>query len=164
MASAYQLNDVRNGLDKYYKQYCNIALDPNTHFPSIGTYSNEFTGTYDGNNFKITGFYQNNYTVDIYTTGLFGYNVNPSILKNIWLYGKIDIPSSINLNMVGLLVSMGNNTITMTINNSVINCHCYGLIKAKANYMGGLGGNGANISNCSAEVDIVWMMTDQFWW
>ena len=24
VASAYQLNDVRNGLDKYYKQYCKI--------------------------------------------------------------------------------------------------------------------------------------------
>jgi len=40
VACPAQLNDVRNGLSNYYLQLCNIALDPNTHFPSIGTYSN----------------------------------------------------------------------------------------------------------------------------
>ena len=92
VACPAQLNDVRNGLSSYYLQLCNIALDPNTHFPSIGNYNNRFTGTYDGNNYKITGFFENTYNTDTDGTGLFGCVVSPGILKNIWLYGNIDIP------------------------------------------------------------------------
>ena len=150
VASAYQLNDVRNGLDKYYKQYCNIALDPNTHFPAIGTLANKFIGTYDGNNFKITGFYENTYNTDPYSTGLFGCVEPPAILKNIWLWGKIDIPSSISVQSVGLLGGY------IIGNVNINNCHCYGSIKCKATtFMGGLCGYAPGyISNCSAEVDI----------
>ena len=143
VASAYQLNDVRNGLDKYYKQYCNIALDPNTHFPSIGTFSNRFTGTYDGDNFKITGFYENTYNTDSDGTGLFGYIVNPGIIKNVYLYGNINISVP---GRVGLLCSYSNN--------NIINCHCYGSIKCRSDFIGGIGGVINSLSNSSAEVDI----------
>ena len=150
VACKEQLDDVRNGLDKYYKQYCNITLDPNTHFPAIGTLANKFIGTYDGNNFKITGFYENTYNTDTYSTGLFGCVEPPAILKNIWLWGKIDIPSSISVQSVGLLGGY------IIGNININNCHCYGSIKCKATtFMGGLCGYAPGyISNCSAEVDI----------
>ncbi len=144
VASAYQLNDVRNGLDKYYKQYCNIALDPNTHFPSIGNWDNRFDGSYDGNNYKITGFFENTYSTDTDGTGLFGCVYG--ILKNIWLYGNIDIPSSIWIGRIGLLCGYNGNT--------TINCHVFGSIKCKGNRIGGLCGDLSSASGCSAEVDI----------
>ena len=114
VACPAQLNDVRNGLSSYYLQLCNIALDPNTHFPAIGeNYNNRFVGSYDGNNYKITGFFENTYNTDTDGTGLFG-GVS-GILKNIWLYGKIDIPSSISILRIGLLCGFNWNT--------TINCH-----------------------------------------
>ena len=146
VACPAQLNDVRNGLSSYYLQLCNIALDPNTHFPSIGTYSNEFTGTYDGDNYKITNFFENTYNSSNDGTGLFGCVVSPGILKNIWLYGNIDIPSSIYINRIGLLCGYNWNT--------TINCHVFGSIKCRGYRIGGLSGNLVSTSGCSAEVDI----------
>lgn len=146
VACPAQLDDVRNGLSSYYLQLCNIALDPNTHFPSIGTYPNRFTGTYDGNNYKITGFFENTYNTDTNGTGLFGCVDSPGILKNIWLYGKIDIPSSININRIGLLCGFNWKT--------TINCHVFGSIKCRGNRIGGLSGELSPASGCSAEVDI----------
>ena len=146
VACPAQLNDVRNGLSSYYLQLCNIALDPNTHFPSIGTYSNKFTGTYDGDNYKITGFYENTYNTDPDGTGLFGCVSGTGTLKNIWLYGKIDIPSSISINRIGLLCGFNWNT--------TINCHAFGSIKCRGNAIGGLSGSLSSVSGCSAEVDI----------
>ena len=145
VACQAQLNDVRNGLSSYYLQLCNIALDPNTHFPSIGTYSNNFTGTYDGDNYKITGFYENTYNTNSDGTGLFGYIVNPGIIKNVYLYGNINITTSVP-GRVGLLCSYSNN--------NIINCHCYGSIKCRSGFIGGIGGVINSLSNSSAEVDI----------
>jgi len=144
VASAYQLNDVRNGLDKYYKQYCNITLDPNTHFPSIGTNSNKFTGTYDGNNYKIINFKQNQQGADSWAYGLFGYS--SGTIKNVNLYGIIDIPSSVSVQTVGLLTGASISTLD--------NCHVFGSIKCKGAYIGGLVGFANNITNCSANVEI----------
>ena len=146
VACPAQLNDVRNGLSSYYLQLCNIALDPNTHFPSIGTYSNTFTGTYDGDNYKITNFFENTYNSSDDGTGLFGCVVSPGILKNIWLYGNIDIPSSIGIGRIGLLCGFNWNT--------TINCHVFGSIKCRGNRIGGLSGQLLSASGCSAEVDI----------
>lgn len=146
VACPAQLNDVRNGLSSYYLQLCNIALDPNTHFPSIGNYNNRFVGSYDGNNYKITGFFENTYNTDTDGTGLFGCVSSPGILKNIWLYGNIDIPSSILINRIGLLCGFNWNT--------TINCHVFGSIKCRGNRIGGLSGELCSVSGCSAEVDI----------
>ena len=146
VACPAQLNDVRNGLSSYYLQLCNIALDPNTHFPSIGNYDNEFTGTYDGDNYKITNFFENTYNTHTDGTGLFGCVSGSGILKNIWLYGNIDIPSSISINRIGLLCAFNWN--------KTINCHVFGFIKCKGYGIGGLSGDLINVSNCSAEVDI----------
>ena len=152
VASAYQLNDVRNGLDKYYKQYCNIALDPNTHFPSIGTNSNRFIGTYDGNNYKIINFKQNQQGADSFAYGLFGYS--SGTIKNVNLYGIIDIPSSVSVQMVGLLTGGSTNILD--------NCHVFGSIKCKGAYIGGLVGFTHNITNCSANVEIEALTGSQY--
>ena len=162
VASAYQLNDVRNGLSSYYLQLCNIALDPNTHFPSIGTNLNKFTGTYDGNNYKIINFKQNQQGADIYAYGLFGYS--SGTIKNVNLYGIIDMPSSVSAGVgVGLLTGASINILD--------NCHVFGSIKCKGNYIGGLVGFPSVITNCSANVEIealtgslyVGLLTGRIW-
>jgi len=146
VACAAQLDNVRQELNKYYLQLCNIELDPNTNFLSIGNNTNKFTGTYDGNNFKIIGFFENTTNGDSYA-GLFGCVDNGGILKNIWLYGNVDISSSVSVVRIGLLCGF-NWGVT-------INCHCFGSIKCKVtSTLGGLIGQVVSASNCSAEVDI----------
>lgn len=87
VSNAEELFEVRNDLSAHYKQIDNIDLrdwiseeSPNYGWPSIGTYSNPFSGNYDGNNHSIKGLLIKRGNNDC--IGLFGCVVDAKI-KNL---------------------------------------------------------------------------------
>ena len=89
--------EYTGGLDKKYVQVANIDLSVYSEegWESIGSYTNDtnkipFTGTYDGNGYKITGLTINRPETDY--VGLFGYTEGATIsnvsLENIKIIGK----------------------------------------------------------------------------
>jgi hypothetical protein len=153
IASAKQLYDVRNNMASgvYYKQYADIDLAGYSNFPALSDNTNRFNAIYDGNNYKIINFKQNQQGADSFAYGLFGYS--SGTIKNVILYGIIDIPSSVYVQTVGLLTGASIST---------DNCHVFGSIKCKGTYIGGLVGFTHNITNCSANVEIEALTGSQY--
>ena len=80
--TAAQLNNVRNNLSGNYRLTATIALETYGNWQPIGTESKPFTGTFDGNGYKITGL-----TIDRKTeefAGLFGF-INGGTITNLAL-------------------------------------------------------------------------------
>jgi hypothetical protein len=81
VSSVEDLNNVRNDLDGNYIQTADIDLS-GAPWVTIGTYSNHFTGNYDGNGYKITNL---NFTGG-HNVGLFSVisgNIENLVLENI---------------------------------------------------------------------------------
>lgn len=130
VATAEQLNDVRNYLTSCFKQTADIDLSGYSNFVSIGsTYNSPFTGLYDGCNFKITNLMQNDAGS---TCGLFAYvksSINsPATLKNIKVLDAYIMCEGYS----GILMGEGAAIIE--------NCHVSGTIRGLAGDLGGLAG------------------------
>ncbi len=69
VSTAEDLNNVRNNLDGYYIQTTDIDLQDNP-WTKIGEYSDNFSGSYNGNGFKILNL--SIYDTDEHNVGLFG--------------------------------------------------------------------------------------------
>lgn len=92
--TAYQLDKVRLNRDAYYKlmkdidiSYANYQSETNTEekgWTSIGSISNPFTGTFDGNDKSITGMNINNSDGTVEAFGLFGF-ISDATIKNLTL-------------------------------------------------------------------------------
>jgi len=81
VSSVEDLNNVRNDLDGNYIQIADIDLS-GAPWVTIGTYSNHFTGNYDGNRYKITNL---NFTGG-HNVGLFSVisgNIENLVLENL---------------------------------------------------------------------------------
>lgn len=152
---ALDLDAVRNDLTAYYKQTQNIDLNISPFnegegWLPIGDSSNNFTGSYDGDNNTITNLYINRTSEH---TGLFGFCVNNE-LKNIKLINVLITNSG---DYCGGLAGG-------TDGNSFIadNCSVAGSISlsSSADNVGGLIGRASGvtdymrISNCSTNVTI----------
>ncbi len=93
VSNAEELFEVRNNLSAYYKQIDDIDLrewiseeSPNYGWPSIGTYTNPFSGNYDGNNHSIKGLLIKRDNNDF--VGLFGCVLDAKI-KNLAIINPI---------------------------------------------------------------------------
>ena len=103
-----QLNNVRNLLDKHFKQIADIDLSGYKNWEPIGVFvvwggpkNKPFTGTYDGNDYKITNLTINRPETD--QVGLFGYLSSNSTIKNVALEtvnvtGKVSVGGLVGWN------------------------------------------------------------------
>ncbi len=138
--TAEQLNAIRNYLNANFVQIEDINLDAspwneNEGWVPIGSYSNPFRGTFDGDNYNITGLTINRPTERY--QGLFGVTNTGASLSNI----KMESPDILADEYIGSLVGINGANI---INCSAINVD----IKGDESYVGGLlGQNTGAISN-----------------
>ena len=132
VATAEQLNEVRNYLTSYFLQIADIDLSGYASFPPIGdNYNNCFTGMYNGGSFSINNFSQTKATT---YGGLFGYiwpnsGSDPATLKNIFITNAVVNAYS----CTGILMGYGRAKIE--------NCHAGGSITATNGDCGGLIGS-----------------------
>ncbi len=162
--SPYQIHSLENlywltqnsaEWDKYYIQTADIyadmtAWDPvgdgsNRGFTPIGNSTTNFTGQYDGQDYKIDGLYIDYGTADY--KAMFGYVHLGAVLKNINLT-NVDITGRI---YVGALAGVVNNACTVS------NCTVAGSVTGTDNNIGGLIGvteNTITITNCSSNCSV----------
>ncbi len=135
--------------NKVYKQTANIdatissSLDGSAGFPPIGDVTRPFTGSYDGQTYKITGLFISRSTKD--NIGLFG-NISSATIKNVKL-ANVQITGS---NYVGGLIGAQQNT------SPASNCSSSGFVTGVSN-VGGLIGyqyNGSSAANCYSTVSV----------
>ena len=141
-----QLDAVRHNLNKHFKQIADIDLSGYSSgegWQSIGYENDPFTGTYDGDGYKITNL-TINYKSKSPWIGLFGYTDN-STIKNL---GLELINVSVQLGRAGGLV--GENR------GNIINCYATGEVSSPGSQ--GVGGlvywNDGNITNSYAAVNV----------
>ena len=140
VATAEQLNNVRNHLGKHFKQTKDIDLgvapyntDPG--WEPIGSEGSPFTGTFDGNGNTISNLTINRTTNFV---GLFGFTGNTAQIRNV----KLENNTVTGRNYTGALV--GNN------GGSITNCYATGAVTG-TDYVGGLvGSNKGPITNSYA--------------
>jgi len=153
ISTAEQLNNIRNHMDKHFKQINNIDLSQYENWNPLGEAFElnkeeniTFTGTYDGNNYTIL-----NLTIfrpEETFVGLFRYLENDALIKNINL---INVNISGN-NRVGGIAGYAKSG---TIDNSYVKGKVKGAIR-----VGGIVGSfsdKAKIYNSSAEIEIYGM-------
>ncbi|MFR9524309.1 MAG: GLUG motif-containing protein, partial [Rikenellaceae bacterium] len=104
--SAENMRKVGTGTDDWslsahYKLMCDVDLGgidnsgagvAANQWAAIGTSSENFTGTFDGGGYKISGIYINNSTAD--NQGLFGY-INGATIKNLVVAGSVTCNSGV---------------------------------------------------------------------
>ncbi len=106
------------------------AWNAGAGFSPIGNTTNQFTGTYTGQDFKIRGLIINRPTQN--QVGLFGRTNSPALISNL----GIDGGTVTGLSQVGGLVGTNNGIVTA--------CYATGAVSGGSDYVGGLVGN--NIS------------------
>ena len=148
IATADQLNNVRNYLDKHFILVNDIDLsdygesyDDGKGWLPIGSISSSFTGNLDGDGYTINNLYINR--TGLSSLGLFG-ETNGVTIKNINLAG-VNIDGYM---WVGGLVGTATNT-------NIANSHVTGEVKGTS-YVGGLVGLSANstITNSYAAAEV----------
>ena len=122
----------------------NIDLSDIPNWQPIGDYANEFTGTFDGNGYNISGVSSSGYKY----AGLFGYVVGANISNVGVLVGNIS-SSSFSSYLGGLVGRVANSQISNSY--AVVG----GSISSPSAYSGGLVGDAYNspISNSYAVVE-----------
>lgn len=171
IATAEQLNKVRNHLNAHFKLIANIDLSTYSSgngWKPIGSSTQEFKGTFDGNGFKITNLRINSLTDA--NIGLFSQTSNSAIIKNVTLEG-VNVRGG---NFTSALVGSNKGTIeNSSVNGSVTGGWAVGPITAMNtgtirfsfakgtangdNNVGGLVGqnyNGGDIINCYAITNV----------
>ncbi len=147
VATAADMDDVRDNLAAYYLQTADINLSGFANWVPIGNNSTPFTGFYDGGNHAITNMTLT-YTTEDYL-GLFGKVNNETdeyALKNITIAGTITGDSDIGM-------------LTGYLQGDMYNCHSSGTITGRQ-HIGGLAGNvytttrSLNTYGCDSSVDI----------
>ena len=108
----------------------------------IGTSNNPYSGTFDGNNYTISGLYIDSSAND---QGLFGYVGTGGTVKDLTVSGSVSGPDSGSGNFVGGVVgdNRGN------VENCYNTCSVSGPDSGTSNYVGGVVGyNGGSVTNC----------------
>ena len=129
--------------NKVYQQTADIDATPSSFwddgsgFSPIGNSTTPFTGSYDGQAYKITGISIGRSTNYI---GFFG-NVHGAVIKNV----KLDSVKITGYQYVGGLIGFQNDS------SIAVNCCIIGSVNGGANYVGGLIGEQINysiVTNC----------------
>jgi len=153
-----ELDNVRTNLNKNYILMNDLDLTsyiaanyPTDGWQPIGTYTNPFEGTFDGDNHKITGLFIDRPTE--YNVGLFGYAKNTT-LKNLGIE-NCDVTG---YSYVGSLVGYNDGSSSgMAV---IENCYATGMVTCDDEFAGGLVGKNdgnvgnATIENCYTAVDV----------
>ncbi len=156
VATAQQLNNVRDHLDKYFIQIADIDLEDMEWVP-IGEFSSgsQFIGSYDGNNKTIDNLTIVPDASDQYIGlfGVIGYDWEAEIYAHLSNINLINVTiTGTELHSVGSLAGRANN------NTTIENCSASGEITAtddRGYAIGGLvGDNSATITNSEANVTI----------
>jgi hypothetical protein len=178
VATAEQLNEVRNYLDKHFIQIADIDLgvSPWTEeegWEPIGSASAPFVGSYDGGEYSIEGLYINrpDYRLSEIEQGLFGYLYEGAKLTDINLVdsfvhgyrytgtlagysaGEISNCSSVNVEVLNEWDYAGG---LVGFNSGIISdSSTTGIVKSSDYNAGGLvGTNYGEITNCFSEADL----------
>ncbi len=158
----YINTDEDGGKDEYFKLTADIALDggDTSQWTPIGTESNKFQGTFDGDGHKISGLYIDN--EDKYQ-GLFGCIETSGTVKNLGVEGSVtagDNSGGIAGQNEGTIICCYNGAavtgsdssycggIAGTNKGKIENCYNAGSIDGSL-YIGGIAGlNNGTIENC----------------
>ncbi|MFY0696370.1 MAG: T9SS type A sorting domain-containing protein [Balneola sp.] len=141
VATAVHLDSVRYFMDTHFIQVADIDMNEapfnqNSGWDPIGTNGsgNEFSGTYDGNGFKISNLFIDRNSSNF--TGLFG-ATHSAVLKNIALE-NVDITGD---EYTGALVGINYSEVRNSYSTGTVNGynHTGGLIGATENYNGSNG-------------------------
>ena len=111
----------------------------------IGTTSNSFRGTFDGNGHKVSNLKIDRENADDDCQGLFGHTATGSIIKNV---GVVDVNINVKTRAGAIVGSNGSD---------ITNCYATGTITGN-DYLGGLTAtwnrSGFKIDNCYSTCDI----------
>ncbi|KJS13869.1 MAG: hypothetical protein VR67_02010 [Peptococcaceae bacterium BRH_c8a] len=155
IATAQQLEKVRDYLDKHFIQVADIDLgvapwNEGEGWEPIGTSDNKFSGSFDGDGYKITNLTMNYFSGEGY--GLFGAAGSGASFENCAVFKNIaleDVNITANLR-VGSLLGMSRAPAVV-----IDNCYATGSITANIADAGGLVGSSQGvISNSYADVTI----------
>ena len=177
IASASQLNAIRDHLDKYFELTDDIDLSSyasGAGWEPIGTETEPFTGTLYGEEYTISNLFINRPSSD--RVGMFG-NTSQATIKELTLDGidvtgkdftgglvgcakrtvidQIEVQGSVSGNSsVGLL--FGITDMVDDVGTTISSCRTQGTVDGTDSYVGGMGGwlnNGSSISeSCSSAV------------
>ena len=144
--TAEQLYAIRDNLSGNYRLGNDIDLINflpviDRGWEPIGRYKLPFTGSFDGNGYKITGLWINRPTGE--DVGLFG-NIDGAVIKNLTV--EIAYEGITGMMFIGGIAGFVGD------DSEIINCHVYGSV-AGGNVVGGIAGGiggGNNIINCSS--------------
>ncbi len=144
--TADDLDKVRNNLSGKYILMGDIDLSGYSNWDPIGKQANPFTGTFDGNGYKISNLKINRSSED--DVGLFG-NVDNATFKNVGVENASVVGRE---NVGGLIGNSGFSDLT-----TVENCYAKGIIGTYGigKYVGGLVGSFyGEIKNSYAECNV----------
>lgn len=160
VATAEQLDAVRKNLSAHYIQIADINLNEYNDWTPIG-YStldgktSYFTGTYDGNGYKIFNLSISSFDKNNMTIGLFG--SSQGIIKNVYLENcdiDIDVSSGFNATVYPSIGSVVGRSSTL-----VSGCTATGNLKVTNAYYVYVGGI-AGYSTCSNSTNYVNIMVE----
>ncbi|MDE7295707.1 MAG: hypothetical protein K2N84_00415 [Clostridia bacterium] len=193
ISDAYELAAIRSeraNLSKYYIQTNDIDLteylanEPAGWYP-IGVYhdvtnwseasADAWAGIYDGNGHKITGGTMNRRDAEAYNSGLFGFTLDTSIIKNLGYEGGTHTVRSFSGTLVGVnsgLVENCYSTVGVRAmlndptakarviggfvgrnNGTIKNCYAAGKVEADSDFGAFVGENNGRIENCYATAE-----------
>jgi Predicted solute binding protein len=138
VTSASQLSEVASNLTAYYKQTTDIDLSSAT-WTVLGT----FSGTYDGNGFKVSNF---TITAIAAQCGFFGNVSSTGMVKNL---GLVSVTCNVgSYSTAGILAGFNAGAIQ--------NCYTTGTLSGSGAIYGGLVGNnnGGTISGCYSSASV----------
>jgi uncharacterized repeat protein (TIGR02543 family) len=154
IATAEQLNNVRNHLDRCYILTDNIDLSVYENWVPIGNvYASQFYGSFDGNGHTISNLRITSPN-SLRMFGLFGY-VTDATIENVQIKDAYVVPSHSYEQQVGILAGY-------TARTTISNCSTSGTVRGSATYMsafhvGGLVGqivDGTVVDACHSRADV----------
>lgn len=153
VATAAQLNKVRDHLDKHFIQTADINLGVKpwnevAGWLPIGDYLNgaSFRGIYDGGNYRIIGLFINRPSKD--GVGLFGETSHGAVVKNLKMI-NVDVTGR---DYVGA-VSGGWGGYVSLVDSTLVNVHVSGSVTGRQ-YVGGLIGTNSTIRQSSSATNV----------
>ena len=137
---AKKVNSGETYTNKYFKQTANIDLENEPNWTPIGTDTNPFKGTFDGDGYKITNL---KVTGNSNNVGLFGYTQDATI-KNCNVTGEVSGSSDVG----GIVGNADGKT-------QILSCSFRGDVTGEDSYIGGIAGSArGTIKNCYALADV----------
>ncbi|MCL2100601.1 MAG: hypothetical protein FWH22_02670, partial [Fibromonadales bacterium] len=133
-----QMNNVRNDLSAHYKLGNDIDLSAygtGTGWTPIGTSSNQFWGSFDGDGYKITGLFINNSSTS--NIGLFGFVIGS--VSNLGIEGANVTGNSNVGGIAGTVQATTSGGIDYP--GAITNCYVTGKISGSTQYVGGIAGH-----------------------